>query len=148
MTQKSRGFTLIELMITIAVIGILSAIAFPSYQEYLRRSNRADVKAALLENAQFLERLPYSEELRAVYSDLVEAYLYADRDGEAAARWAEVLKSKAEQHDDLRGLATARFLQGETAFNRGDGRAAARHLQHALDLYRRIGDGSGRVDLG
>lgn len=56
MAQKSRGFTLIELMITIAVIGILSAIAFPSYQEYLRRSNRADVKAALLENAQFLER--------------------------------------------------------------------------------------------
>ncbi len=43
-------------MITIAVIGILSAIALPSYQEYLRRSNRADAKAALLENVQFLER--------------------------------------------------------------------------------------------
>lgn len=56
MTSNPRGFTLIELMITIAVVGILSAIALPSYQEYLRRSNRADAKAAMLENAQFLER--------------------------------------------------------------------------------------------
>lgn len=50
------GFTLIELMITVAIIGILSAIAYPSYQEYVKRSNRAEAKAALLENAQFLER--------------------------------------------------------------------------------------------
>lgn len=56
MTHKARGFTLIELMITIAIIGILSTIAYPSYQEYLRRSARADAKAALLDNAQFLER--------------------------------------------------------------------------------------------
>jgi len=54
--SKTRGFTLIELMITIAVVGILSAIAYPSYQEYIRRSKRADAKAALLEVVQFLER--------------------------------------------------------------------------------------------
>ena len=56
MTRKPLGFTLIELMITIAVIGIMASIAYPSYQEYLRRGHRADAKAALLENAQFLER--------------------------------------------------------------------------------------------
>ena len=51
-----RGFTLIELMITVAVIGILSAVALPSYQSYMERSRRADGRAALLRAAQWMER--------------------------------------------------------------------------------------------
>ncbi len=51
-----RGFTLIELMITVAVVAILAAIAYPSYTEQVARSQRGDAKAVLLEAAQWTER--------------------------------------------------------------------------------------------
>lgn len=54
--KKSRGFTLIELMIVVAVIAILAAIAYPSYQESISKSRRSDAQAALQGLAQAMER--------------------------------------------------------------------------------------------
>lgn len=51
-----NGFTLIEVMIVVAIVGILAAIAYPSYQEYIASSKRAEVQANLFELAQFMER--------------------------------------------------------------------------------------------
>ncbi|WP_277222809.1 type IV pilin protein [Pseudomonas indica] len=73
MKRRQNAFTLIELMIVVAVIGILAAIAYPSYQEHVRKARRADAQTALMESAQHMERyftakgtylnatLPYSE---------------------------------------------------------------------------------------
>lgn len=56
MPKMQRGFTLIELMIVVAIVGILTAIAVPSYAEYIRRGHRADARAGLLQAQQWLER--------------------------------------------------------------------------------------------
>ena len=56
MPKNHKGFTLIELMIVVAIVAILAAIALPSYNEYIRRGHRAEARAALLQGAQWMER--------------------------------------------------------------------------------------------
>lgn len=87
MMPKSKGFTLIEVMIVVAIIAILVGIALPNYREYVLRSNRAVAKAALLEVASrqeqyFLNNRSYTHLL----TDLgYEASYFIDSEGQPLA---------------------------------------------------------------
>ncbi len=56
MKQTQQGFTLIELMVAVVVVGILSAIAIPNYRSYVQKAERGAAKAAMLNIAQTQER--------------------------------------------------------------------------------------------
>jgi len=54
--RRTQGFTLIEVLVAIAIIGILAAVTIPAYTSYIQRANRVDARKQLLEAAAFLQR--------------------------------------------------------------------------------------------
>ncbi len=61
--RREAGFTLIELMVTVAIIGVLAAVAYPSYTDHVVRTRRATAVGCTVELAQFMERV-YASNLR------------------------------------------------------------------------------------
>ncbi len=81
---RTAGFTLIEMMVTVAIIGILAAIAYPSYVQYVVRSNRAAAESFLMEVASLQER--YLVDRRA-YATTLTALGYASLPGTISANY-------------------------------------------------------------
>ncbi len=78
--KTQAGFTLIELMIVLVVLGIIAAIALPAYGRYVERTHIADGQRALLDAAQWMERRytltnAYPDELPEALSDASDFYI-------------------------------------------------------------------------
>lgn len=56
MQKRNKGFTLVEIMIVVAIVGILASIAYPSYVDYVRSGRRAAAMGCLMEQTHFMER--------------------------------------------------------------------------------------------
>ena len=73
---STQGFTLIELMIAVAIVGILSAIAYPQYTDFVQRANRSEGQREILRVANLQER--FFVDTRTYTEDMTNLGLNAD----------------------------------------------------------------------
>jgi tetratricopeptide (TPR) repeat protein/regulation of enolase protein 1 (concanavalin A-like superfamily) len=91
-------------------------------------------------NMEFIKKPEYSVQLRSPYTHIIMVAYGQDRDLETAWEWAIALENLAEQHHDLRGLASAWMYQGHILANRGDYGNALSLYQKTLEMFGHIGD--------
>ena len=93
--NKSMGFTLIELMITVAIIGVLGAIAYPSYQDSVRKSRRAEGRSAMMEVLQQQERYMTQNNTYLPFADTATSSVFKNFSGDSKAKASYWIGSRA-----------------------------------------------------
>ncbi len=112
-TNRSRGFTLIEIMITVLIVGVLAAIALTSYQRNVVETRRKAATACLIEAAQALERF-YTTNLTYEGSPNPDEDLACARDLDAFYDFESVSAELDERTFLLRALAKGVQLERDT----------------------------------
>ncbi len=99
-----RGFTLIEVMITVVIVGILASVAYPSYIEYVARGHRTQLKGQMVAAQQWMERY------------YTERYVYGD---DATATVNTAFSSQGFAQSPPSGEGAARYTVGVSVANSG-----------------------------
>lgn len=79
--KRNSGFTLVELMIAVAIIGILASIVYPAYQQYIRQTYRTDAYASLGRMAELQEQFYNINKTYAVQADIAQVGGAATQEG-------------------------------------------------------------------
>jgi len=106
MNRQHKGFSLVELMVTVAVVATIAAVAIPSYRQYVMRASRADATAALLRLASNQERFYLQNNTYASDAEMGDA----PPDGLGMAGTERGFYALSIESDDL----TARYLAKAT----------------------------------
>lgn len=106
---------------------------------YRWRGNREKAHECIRRNTRFLQRLPYSEELRSAYASVLLLFSHEEDNLEEAMRWAQDYEERAQEHRDWRALGGVHEFRSGLLQVRGDIQGAVAALRRALEPYRKTG---------